>query len=121
MRVVCMGGDCHESSELFRLFPVRSTSPPNERWAANRAHLLERGISPVTVMDFQLGYSPADLTSPLIEYLDQVGRISDDEGKRGGLRGDRSLAPCLAAHALKVVRILFHWDQVERPRRQTGG
>lgn len=27
----------------------------------------------MTVMDFQLGYSPADLTSPLIEYLDQVG------------------------------------------------
>lgn len=26
----------------------------------------------MTVMDFQLGYSPADLTSPLIEYLDQV-------------------------------------------------
>ncbi|CAM9170725.1 unnamed protein product [Ascophyllum nodosum] len=38
-----------------------------------RAHLLERGISPMTVMDFQLGYSPADLTSPLIEYLDQQG------------------------------------------------
>lgn len=26
----------------------------------------------MTVMDFQLGYSPADVTSPLIEYLDQV-------------------------------------------------
>lgn len=38
-----------------------------------RAHILERGISPVTVMDFQLGYSPADLTSPLVEYLVQVG------------------------------------------------
>lgn len=37
-----------------------------------RAHIIERGISPMTVMDFQLGYSPADLTSPLIEYLDQV-------------------------------------------------
>ncbi|CAM9897574.1 unnamed protein product, partial [Ectocarpus sp. 12 AP-2014] len=34
-----------------------------------RAHIIERGISPMTVMDFQLGYSPADLTSPLIEYL----------------------------------------------------
>ncbi|CBJ33512.1 DNA primase [Ectocarpus siliculosus] len=38
-----------------------------------RAHIIERGISPMTVMDFQLGYSPADLTSPLIEYLDQEG------------------------------------------------
>eukprot|EP00903_Cladosiphon_okamuranus_P011616 g10926.t1 len=38
-----------------------------------RAHIIERGVSPMTVMDFQLGYSPADLTSPLIEYLDQEG------------------------------------------------
>lgn len=30
----------------------------------------------MTVMDFQLGYSPADLTSPLIEYLDQVCFVS---------------------------------------------
>ncbi|CAM9877099.1 unnamed protein product, partial [Choristocarpus tenellus] len=37
-----------------------------------RAHLLQRGISPKTVMDFQLGYSPADFNSPLIEYLTQA-------------------------------------------------
>ncbi|CAM9337394.1 unnamed protein product [Discosporangium mesarthrocarpum] len=44
-----------------------------------RAHLLERGISPVTTMDFQLGYSPADFKSPLIEYLTQA-RIKKCEG-----------------------------------------
>lgn len=37
-----------------------------------RAHILGRGISPATVMDFQLGYSPEDFASPLVEYLDQV-------------------------------------------------
>lgn len=51
-----------------------STLPvaPDHDYDRERAHIIERGISPMTVMDFQLGYSPADLTSPLIEYLDQV-------------------------------------------------
>lgn len=60
-------GNFWQQSHDFTVSPV---SPL--RNASIRAHLLERGISPMTVMDFQLGYSPADLTSPLIEYLDQV-------------------------------------------------
>lgn len=65
-------------TEVVRLLPWLLTSPSLApprgllTGISYRAHIIERGISPMTVMDFQMGYSPADLTSPLIEYLDQV-------------------------------------------------